>query len=343
MRNKRHLLWMLLLPASLVAQDTPLATQRVEAQTLPVERRFDGVVEAVHQATVSSQVSGRIEEVLFDVDDVVEAGSLLVRFRDLDQQAGLSRAQASLREAEAREREASAEYRRFQQLFSENLVARAGLERTEAEFKAAQARHKAAQAALSQAEEQLEHTRVRAPYSGIVTQRHVEAGETASIGQPLMSGLSLDRLRLTTQVPQTHIEAIRRHQAARIEVAGAEPVLSSEVTVFPYAEAGSHSFRVRVNLPEGLPGLYPGMLLKAAFTVAEAEQLLIPGSALALRSELTGVYVQDADGRLAFRQLRLGEPRDGLVAVLAGLVPGETIALDPIAAGIALKQQRSQP
>lgn len=343
MWNPRQLLWLLLLPAGLVAQDAPLATQRVELQTLPVERRFDGVVEAVHQATVSSQVSGRIEEVLFDVDDFVEAGAVLVRFRDRDQQAELSRAQAGLREAEARTRETTAELQRFQQLFTENLVSRAGLDRAKAEAEAAQARLKAARAALNQAEEQLQHTQVRAPYSGIVTQRHVETGETANVGQALMSGLSLNRLRLSTQVPQTYIEAIRRHQTARIELPDGETVASHEVTLFPYAEAGSHSFRVRVNLPEDLPGLYPGMLLKTSFTVGESVRLLIPATAVALRSELTGVYVQDADGRLYLRQLRLGERRNGEVAVLAGLSAGETIALDPIAAGIALKRQRSQP
>lgn len=343
MWNLRQLLWLLLLPAGLAAQDAPLATQRVELQTLPVERRFDGIVEAVHQGTLSSQVSGRIEEVLFDVDDFVEAGTLLVRFRDLDQQAGLSRAQAGLREAEARVRETGAELQRFQQLFTENLVSRAGLDRAEAEAKAAQARLKAARAELSQAEEQLEHTRVRAPYSGIVTERHVEPGETATIGQPLMSGLSLDRLRLSTQVPQTYIEAIRRHQTARIELPDGANVESRDITLFPYAEAGSHSFRIRVELPEGLAGLYPGMLLKTSFTVGESPHLLIPVTAVALRSELTGVYVQDADGPLYFRQLRLGERRNGEVAVLAGLTAGEVIALDPIAAGIALKQQRSQP
>jgi RND family efflux transporter MFP subunit len=343
MWKPRHLLWMLLLPATLAAQDSRLATRRIEPQTLAIERRFDGVVEAVHQGTLSSQVSGRIEEVLFDVDDFVEAGTLLVRFRDLDQQAGLSRAQAGLREAEARVRETGAELQRFQQLFGENLVSRAGLDRAEAESKAAQARLKAAQAALNQAEEQLEHTRVRAPYSGIVTERHVEPGETATIGQPLMSGLSLDRLRLSTQVPQAYVEAIRRHQTARIVLPDGTSVESREVTLFPYAEAGSHSFRIRVRLPEGLTGLYPGMLLKTAFTVGEAEQLLIPLSSVAQRSELTGVYTQNDEGRLTFRQLRLGERRNGEVAVLAGLGAGETIALDPIAAGIALKQQRDPP
>ncbi len=333
----------LLLPASLAAQDLPFATRTVAPQTIAVERRFDGTVEAVQQATVSSQVAGRIEAVLFDVDDLVEAGDVLVRFRNPEQQAEVDRAQANLREAEARTSETSAERERIQQVFARNLVSKSAMDKADAEYKAAQARLKAAQAALTQARERLEHTLVRAPYSGIVTQRHVETGETATVGQPLMSGLSLNRLRVSTQVPQAFINPIRRLTTARIELPAAAPVQSTEVTVFPYAEPGSHSFRVRVNLPEGLTGLYPGMLLKVAFTVAETEQLLIPTPAVVARSELTGVYVVADDGRLQFRQLRLGETRGAETLVLAGLEAGETIALDPIAAGIALKQQRAQP
>ena len=60
-----------------------------------------------------------------------------------------------------------------------------------ADVKNAQARFESAAAGLAQAEEQLEYTQIRAPYSGIVTHRHVEIGEIASPGQPVMSGISL--------------------------------------------------------------------------------------------------------------------------------------------------------
>lgn len=330
---------LLLLPGVLFAQDHAFPTLTVEPQTVPVERSFDGTVEAVHQATVSSQLAGRIEEVMFDVDDFVSAGDVLLRFRSPEQQAGVARAQANLHEAEARDAEASAEYARIKDIFGRKLVSKSAMDKAEAEYKAARARLKAARAALAQAQEQLEHTLVRAPYSGIVTQRHVETGETATIGQPLMSGISLDKLRVTTQVPQSDVEAIRRHHRASIRIPQTDaPAMSSDaITVFPYADSASHSFRVRVDLPQGTAGLYPGMLVKVAFTVAEQQQLRIPSQAVVARSELTGVYVLDDAGQLQLRQVRLGDDRNGEVEVLAGLSPGEVIALDPVAAGIQLK------
>ena len=55
---------------------------------------FDGTVEAIHQATVSAQTAGRIAEVGYDVDDFVEAGSVLVRFTDVEQSTALRQAEA---------------------------------------------------------------------------------------------------------------------------------------------------------------------------------------------------------------------------------------------------------
>lgn len=344
MWNCRYARWMLplLLPASLFAQDYPFPVQRVELQTLPVERYFDGTLEAVHQATVSAQLSGRIEEVLFDVDDLVSAGDVLVRFRSPEQRAGVERAEASLREAEARATETAAEYRRIRDVFERKLVSQSAMDKAAAEDKTAQARVNAARAALDQAREALEHTLVRAPYSGIVTERHVEVGETATVGQALMSGISLDRLRVSSRVPQGLVDSVRRNRKATVYLPAQDPlpVTGEAVTVFPYADSASHSFPVRVELPEGLSSLYPGMFVKVAFTVEEVQQLQIPVAAVVARSELTGVYVVSDDAGVQFRQLRLGDERNGQVRVLAGLSGGETIALDPIAAGIALKTSR---
>jgi hypothetical protein len=57
------------------------------------------------------------------------------------------------------------------------------------------------------------------------------------------------------------------------------------------------------------------------------------------RSEVTGVYVVDPDGDIRLRQIRTGPTMDDQVVVLSGLTEGEQVALDPIAAGVALKAQ----
>lgn len=85
------------------------------------------------------------------------------------------------------------------------------------------------------------------------------------------------------------------------------------------------------------------MFVKTAFVTGQREQLVIPASAVVYRSEVTGVYVVAEGGRVQFRHVRLGRPTgDGAVAVLAGLVSDERVALDPIAAGVELKRQRAE-
>ena len=69
------------------ADDLPFDTATAELAEAPLERLFDGTVEAVNQATMSAQTSGRIAEVFYDVDDYVAAGSAIVRFTDVEQQA----------------------------------------------------------------------------------------------------------------------------------------------------------------------------------------------------------------------------------------------------------------
>lgn len=329
------------IPASGAAAELPAATAVTE--TVAAEQVLDGVVEAVNRSTVSAQTSGRVVELPFDVDDYVEQGEVIVRLRDREQQARLERARANLEEAQARLAQAEAEFERIREVYEQGLVSSSEMDRARAEYESARARVEAARAALEEARQQVEHTVVRAPYAGIVVARHVEIGETATVGQPLMTGLSLEHLRVLVQVPQQHITALREHQAARVLLPGGGSLAAQALRIFPYADEGTHTFRVRVTLPEGQHGLYPGMLVKTAFISGSAERLLVPGAAVVHRSEVTAVYVRDADGRLHFRQVRTGTPRDdGRVPILAGLEAGETVITDPVAAALALKRRGAE-
>lgn len=321
---------------------TQLQSVQVNRAKVPEQRVFDGVVEAVNRATVSAQTSGRIVEINFDVDDYVNKDDVIIRFRDTEQQAQLEAAQASQREAQARLQQAQRSYERTKRIYERKLVAKSAMDEATAELDAARARAKAAAAQVEQAQEQLEHTVVRAPYSGIVVERHVEVGETANPGQPLMTGVSLDHLRAVVQLPQSFIDNVRRQEQAYLLRADGERVPAGELTIFPYADPQSHTFKVRVDLPKGVEGLFPGMLVKIGFVVGQEERLLVPAEALVFRSEVTGLYVIDDQGRVSFRQVRTGPRRDGKVEVVAGLQPGERVALDPIRAGVLLKAQRAE-
>lgn len=323
----------LALPAT--AADLPVAP--VSKETVKHEQRFDGVLEAVRRSTVSAETSGRIEELPFDVDDYVPKGEVIVRFRNAEQQARLESARAAVEEARAQVRQTESEYRRMKELLEQDTVSESAFERAESAYESSRARLESAQGQLALSEEQLERTVVRAPYSGVVTERHVEVGEAAQPGTPLMTGLSLEHLRAVVDVPQRHINPLREHEEARVHMPDGSSLEARELDIFPYADEDTHTFRVRADLPQGQHGAYPGMLVKVSFTTGTEEVLLVPAEAVVRRSELTAVYVQREDGSLTLRQIRAGRDYDDRVQVLAGLQAGEQVVLDPTAAGIAYK------
>ena len=319
----------------------PFNTAAVTRETVTLERVLDGTVDAVNQATVSAQTSGEVIGIEYDVDDFVNQGDIIVRLKDTQQKAGLRQARASVEEAAAKLREGEQEYARVKGVFDRKLVAKAQLDKATAALKSAQARLSAARASVVRATEQQENTLIRAPYSGLVTHRHVELGEFVNVGQPLMTGVSLDSLRINVDVPQRQINRIRAHNEARLipDGAGFGAVPIAGLTFFPFADPATNTFKVRVNLAQKVVGLFPGMFVKVAFTIGEAEHLMVPENAVAYRGEVTGIYVIDAQAAAHFRHIRLGHSTgDGKRVVLAGLSEGEQIALDPIAAGIYLKQ-----
>jgi RND family efflux transporter MFP subunit len=317
-----------------------LATVTVAPEPVAEEIVLDATLEAVNQSTVAAQTQGRVEELPYDVGDYVEKGAVIVRFRGKEQAARLSTAEANAREARARLDEAQAEHARVKNVFERGLVARAALDKAEAGLASARARHEAAQAAADEAREGAGHTVVRAPYAGIVVKRHIEVGETATVGRPLMTGLSLEHLRAVVEVPQHLIAPLRTKRPARVLMPDGRSVPAASLRISPQADTTTHTFHVHVLLAEGQHGGHPGMLVKVAFVSGEHQALLLPAAAVVRRSEVTGAYVVGADGRVTLRYLRLGTPlADGRVPVLSGLEAGERVALDPIAAGAVLKRQ----
>lgn len=335
----RIALVMLLLPVTQVLAEH-LEFQAVEYQSYPQQIDFDGVVEAVNQATISAQTAGRVEEINFDVDDFVPKGSVIMRLRDKEQRSQYNAAQAALSEADAMLVKARAEHQRISELYDKKLVAKSALDQAVADLRSSEERRKAAVAKQRQAKEQLDYTIITAPYGGIVVARHIEVGEMAKVGQPLMTGFAIDDMRVTASVPQDYIELVRQNKTAQVvlEKPSYQLVESDEMTFYPYADPITHTFKVRVGIPGGLKGIYPGMMVKVAFTTGKQQLLAVDPHAVVHRSEVSAVYVVDGH-KVSYRLVRLGKHlHDGRIEVLAGLHEGEQVALDPVQAGILLKR-----
>lgn len=308
-----------------------LASIVVQPVMMPLERSVDGTIEAVNQATVAAQTGGRVTEILYDVNDVVPAGAVIMRLKGTEQRAGALGAQAAQMEAKARNDEAAINYQRISDMYQRRVVSKSQLDQATANRDAAAARLAAAGAGLTTAREGVGYTEVRAPYGGVVSKRLVEVGETVLPGTPLMTGLSLRDLRVNTNVPQSVVMQVRRLKKAAIYL-GSQRIEATKITIFPEAATPSSTFRARLDLPPGSLDLAPGMYVKVGLVTGEAALILVPASAVVERSEVTGVYVIDPKGGVSLRYLRLGHRIGDNLEVLSGLAAGEKIATDPIAA-----------
>lgn len=305
---------------------------KLTPQPQPVWLELPALVEAVAQSTISAQTSGRIIELPFDVNDLVPQGAVVVRFTDTEQKARLAQADAALSEAQVRFTEQDKELKRVQKIHQQGLVAKAALDLAQANFNAAKARQQQASAAVSAAREQLEQTVVRAPYSGILQQRLVELGELATPGKPLLTGLSLEHLRVSAQLPQQQLTAARQSNAAELQLADGSSLSlgAPDLTIAPQGNAQSHSFLLRLKLPVAdysAQQLYPGSWTKLKLQTGTEPQLVVPASALLWRGEVAMVYLQHA-AQPSLQPVRLQKLQNDQYQVLSGVSAGQQIALD---------------
>ncbi|MFA9419296.1 MAG: efflux RND transporter periplasmic adaptor subunit [Gammaproteobacteria bacterium] len=341
MLNRFLLVVAFVLPITIHAQQgSTLASVKAENVSSPLEYHLDGVIEAINQSTLSAQVSGRIEEVNFDVDDRVNAGEVILRIRDNEYRARLQRNRASLAEAKANLKDAQQEFKRVEELIEKKLISKANFDKAKTTLTASEARVAASKALVTESQEQLDNTVIRAPFSGVVVTRHIELGETTYVGQKLMTGYAPEYLRVNVSVPQSLISAVRQHRSARVILLENKISIATEnLTIFPYANAENHSFQLRADLHESAQAIFPGMLVKVAFIVGQTQRLMVPADSLVYRSEVVGLYVIDENAQLSFRQVRAGDLFGDEIEILAGLEANENIAIDPIQAGIYLKAQ----
>jgi len=323
-------------PKPAPAAGAALQSAAVEMRDVEVTYSAEAVVEAVRQSTVSAQIAGRIVELRFDVGDHVKKGEVIARIDERAASQAVAATEAQVRQAEAALRNARAEYERSRQLVAQKFLSQAALERTEAEYKAAQARVSALLAGAGQAQTERSFATIVAPYSGVVSARHVELGEMAVPGKPLMTGFDPGTLRVSATVPQAQVAAIQAGAKARVEVPSiGKWVEATQLTIIPAADPRTHTTQVRLGLPPDVRGIYPGIYARAHFVTGRTAALLVPRAAVVQRSELTAVYVVGESGAPQLRQIRLGTAGDErAVEVLAGLRAGERVALEPVKAGM---------
>jgi len=320
----------LLLAGQALAQAGASAT--VELRQVDDVYAADAIIESVHQATVSAQISGQLTQLAVDAGDRVKRGQLLARIDAREADAQLATASAQVAQAEAALAQAQLENNRTRSLVAQGFVSQAALDKADADLKTARASLEAARAGTTQAVTGRSFAELRAPIDGVVTRRLMEPGELATPGRGVLEIHDPAALRAVGTIPQFVLPRTARVDRAEVELPSVQRrVRAVRVTMLPAADPRLLSTQIRAELPADAPaGIVPGTAAKVLVPIGRSQKLVVPAAAVIRRSELTAVYVLTEAGGRQLRQVRIGNRvSDDSVEVLAGLAAGERVALDP--------------
>jgi RND family efflux transporter MFP subunit len=349
----------------------PVRTVTVEAPSANgAVLNASGYVVARRLATVSSEVTGRVSEVLFEEGAAVEAGQVLARLdagtvrAQYDVSASnLEAARRNLREIEVRLADARRTLERNRSLVEKKLVAQSALDTAEAEVDALAARLAATKAAVDVASAQLALARqglddleIRAPFKGVVISKDAQPGEIVS---PMSAGggytrtgvatiVDMDSREVEVDVNEAYINRVSPDQKVEC-VLDAYPdwkIPAHVISIVPTADRQKATVRVRIALDELDPRILPDMGIKVSFleegaTPTAAPALLVPAEAVVTGDDQAFVWVV-RDGQVERRPVKTGAARDGQLPVTEGLEGGEAIVVDPprrLRAGSAVELQ----
>ena len=320
----------------------------------------NGYVVAQQRASVSTEVSGRLSQLLVEEGSRVTKGQVLGILQNLDQKASLESARAAQTAAEAREAEARVDARqtaltrgRSEELHARGLVSQAELDQAVAADDAAQARVKSAaadaasaRARVSSAQVEYDRTFVRAPFAGAVLRKEAEVGEIVS---PLPSSGGLTRGAIVTMANLASVEAeadvneayvSRVHEGMRAEVtldALPDERFPAHVRqIVPTADRQKATVLVKVSFDKLDSRVLPEMGLKVTFLADAASAAAASGGApVAAAVAIPKAAVRDAEGRAVVYVVEDGRARmrgvsprplgQDRVIVSGGLAPGEMV------------------
>src|SRR5262245_17655980 len=354
------------------AEPKAVAVAVVEKASTPRAVDVVGTLAAVDQVTVSSEADGKVQKINADLGDRVRAGQVLIELDDEkqryayeQQQAALARALAQYgapdpehlpdieqtpeaKRAKADLALATQAYERASELFKRTLIPQQALDdaRTAVETKKAtydaslhsarnlRASIQASEATKKLAARQLRDAEIRAPFDGYVEKRRVNLGELVKAQMPVMAIVRLDPLKVIAEIPEKMAPWIADGRPVELRVdAYRDRTFTGKVTrISPAVNTSTRAFPFEALVPNPEAVLKPGTFARVHVESGKVDNVLtLPYAALQYRYGVNRVFVVNG-GRLAVRELQVGERLGERIEILSGVKAGEQVAITDVEA-----------
>jgi RND family efflux transporter MFP subunit len=368
--------------ASAAAADpAAIAVSTVAVEAVPIARyiRVSGTLAAEESAEVAAEIAGRVVATPVERGSRVVSGGELVRISAAEVEAQAREAQANAAQIEARlgiaggktfevarvpevasaaasRQLARTDFTRAQTLHAAKLVAQSEFDQRRAQLESAERQYDvavngaeqqyqslmAARARVTVAQKALADTVVRAPFTGVVGERLVSAGDYVTRGTKVASVMRVDPLRVELTVPEQYVSAVDAGRAVTFEVDAypGETFTGQVRYVSPSVNAETRALTVEAVVANPSGRLKPGFFATARIDQAAAQPgLLVPATAVRTVSGTARVFVVTGD-RAEERIVMTGQTVGDRIELTDGVTPGERVVasgIDALADGVRVQ------
>lgn len=332
----------------------PVTTAAAEVRDLPEAIEVGGTVRARTVATLTSRIMGQVRDVLVAPGARVREGQVLALLDGREMDANRERTQAmvaaALQGQSAAESDkaaadaglelARATFARISTLRDKKAATAQELDEAQASLRGAEARAKAtaagvaaananasgARSALEAAQIASGYSRITAPFSGIVTQKHVEAGTMTMPGTPIVTVEQGGGFEVELRLDDSRAARVDWQAVPRVTFTapgGEEVTVNGKVVERALALDAAHTVIAKVAVPESAQPR-SGMFARVTFAGARRRALAVPADALVQRGQLDAVFVVE-EGKARYRVIEAGQRSADIVEVRAGLSRGEQV------------------
>ena len=325
--------------------DNGIAIQAVTAQSASAAPASaldaSGYVVARRQATLSAKILGKLVEVDVEEGDKVKKGQIIARLDDSNYMAALHVARAQEQQAEAAFHDTAPIYARYARLSKQGAISADAFENQRAAYDNARESFAVARANLAMAQSNENDTVVRAPFTGVVTDKAAQPGEivapSAAGGGFTRTGIAtivdMDSLEVQVDVSENFIDRVHPGQPATIKL-NAYPdwdIPASVIAVIPTADESKGTVTVRVAIHAKDSRILPQMGARVSFltggipTLVKLRGVTVPANAVAGSGRKRTVFVIQDDGTVQARTVQVGSVSAQGINILSGLAPGDRV------------------
>jgi RND family efflux transporter MFP subunit len=293
-----------------------------------------GQIESSKTAVISTRVMGFITEIKVKVGEAVKQGQLLATISSDDILAKKAQAQAMVAEAEAALIDAQKDHERFAELYKKESASSKEFENATLHYNSIKSKAEAARQMQKEVEAMLSYTNLKAPFSGVVTEKNMDAGNMANPGAPILVVEQTGTYQVKASVSESDIAQINAGEEAVIVIKSTGKILRGKVSeVSPSSKFSGGQYMIIISIPEpDSKGLFPGMsvnvsIASTARSSISKDIVVVPASAIIHKDQLTGIYSINENATASLRWVKLGRTYGDYVEILSGLSSQEKFIL----------------